>query len=171
MIARTARWQVALLLAATLLPAAIQAAEPPRAAPVPAAADASAGRWREECSACHIAYAPRLLGPPAWRQIMQSLDRHYGVDASLDADTARQVEAWLVRNAGTARPPTASDTASAREPPRITQSAWFLHEHDEVPAALRADPRTGRLSRCEACHQDAAAGRFDEHRIRMPARR
>jgi hypothetical protein len=41
-----------------------------------------------ECSSCHVAYAPFLMGQANWLAcIMGGLDKHFGVDASLDPKT------------------------------------------------------------------------------------
>ena len=51
--------------------------------------------WQEECSGCHIAYAPGLLGAASWRKIMSGLDQHFGVDASLPAASNTEITAFL----------------------------------------------------------------------------
>ena len=43
--------------------------------------------WQTECGSCHAAYPPRLLTAQSWRTIVKGLDRHFGVDASVDAPT------------------------------------------------------------------------------------
>lgn len=143
----------ALLLAA----AAARADLPPQ--PLSAA-------YQAECAACHVAYPPALLPAASWRRVMAGLDRHYGVDASLDAATARDIAAWLDAHAGTYR----KVRREAAPPPedRITRSPWFLREHDEVPAATwrRADVRSP--ANCIACHRRADEGLYDEHDIRIP---
>lgn len=105
-------------------------------------------QWRSECGSCHVAYPPQLLAAPAWRRIMTGLDRHFGVDASLDAAAAAEIAAFLESNSGRREARTL----------RITETAWFRHEHDEV----RAGPD------CEACHTRAAQGDFSERSLRNP---
>ena len=46
-------------------------------------------KWKNECSACHMAYPPALLPERSWRKMMLGLERHFGQDASLDAPTAQ----------------------------------------------------------------------------------
>lgn len=118
--------------------------------------------WKEECGSCHIAYPPRMLPASSWRKLMSGLDKHFGSDASLDKKTADQITAFLERNAGRER-------AAFGEPNlRITNSRWFLHEHDEVSARVWLSPKVKSPSNCEACHVDAAKGDFNEHRVRIP---
>ena len=120
-------------------------------------------KYQQECAACHVAYPPGLLPAASWRRVMGSLSRHYGADASLDAATADELSAWLAANAGSLR-------RVRDEPPqdRITQSAWFLRKHDEVPARTWKLPAVKSPSNCVACHARAEQGDFNEHNVRIP---
>ena len=70
---------------------------------------------------------------------------------------------WLAANAGSSR-------RGRDEPPqdRITQSAWFLRKHDEVPARTWKLPAVKSPSNCVACHARAEQGDFNEHNVRLP---
>jgi mono/diheme cytochrome c family protein len=120
--------------------------------------------YRQECGACHTAYAPGLLPAASWQRVMKGLDRHYGSDASLDATAARQIGSWLQANAGTGR------RVSLDGPPqdRITRAAWFEREHRHIPAAAWTHASVGSAANCAACHTDADQGRFSEHSLRVP---
>lgn len=122
-------------------------------------------RYREECSACHLAYPPHLLPAASWQRLMSSLPKHFGSDASLDAATAAPISAWLQAHAaGERRPP----APAAPPADRITRTAWFAREHDDVGAATWARPGIRSPSHCAACHPRAEQGVFDEHDIRIP---
>ena len=56
--------------------------------------------WQNECGSCHVAFPPRLLPAASWRAVMSGLDKHFGSDASLDAASAREIGAFLEKNAG-----------------------------------------------------------------------
>jgi hypothetical protein len=116
--------------------------------------------WRSECGSCHVPYPPSLLTASSWRSLMSGLDKHFGNDASLDDKIRANIARYLERNAATA-PRLAAKTG------RITDTAWFRHEHDEVPARVW---RTVVKSpaQCEACHRGAANGRYGEGEIRIP---
>lgn len=119
--------------------------------------------YQQECAACHIAYPPGLLPAASWQRIGQNLAKHYGSDASLDPATVAQLSQWLSANAATGK--------RAREAPpedRITRSAWFVREHDEVPAATWKRASIKSAANCAACHGGAEQGDFNEHRIRIP---
>lgn len=120
-------------------------------------------RWQAECGSCHVAYPPRLLPAPAWRRMMSQLDKHFGADASLDARAAAEIGAFLEQNAASGR--------RARGPAdtlRITETAWFVREHDEVPAATWKAPAVKSAANCAACHTLAEQGDFGERNIRIP---
>ncbi len=120
--------------------------------------------YRQECGACHTAYAPGLLPAASWQRIMKGLDHHYGSDASMDAATTRQIGAWLQANAGIGR------RMGQDGPPqdRITRAGWFEREHRHIPAAAWTHRSVGSAANCAACHTDADQGRFSEHSLRVP---
>jgi len=152
--------------------------------------------YRQECGECHLAYAPRLLPATTWRQIMTGLDRHFGVDASLDGPTATAISDWLEQassrglsahgdgddddddderprdRAPAARREPAPEARTAAAPLdaslRITTTPWFIGEHREVPAGTWTRPSIGSASNCAACHADADQGRFSESALQIP---
>lgn len=159
-LARTVRR--GLLLAAALAPAAW--ADGPRMSAQPLLP-----LYKQECAACHLAYPPGLLPAASWQRLMNNLPRHFGTDASLDPAAAQQVSAWLGANAANAT--NATNGKRAREAPpddRITRSAWFVREHDEVPAGTWKLPAVKSAANCAACHTQADQGDFNERNIRLP---
>jgi mono/diheme cytochrome c family protein len=132
--------------------------------PIPADAPPA---FKAECGSCHMAFPPALLAADDWHRVMTSLDKHYGDNATLDEPARKQIEDFLVRNAGTGRRTEGASTGGA-VPPRLTLTGWFRHKHDEVPRAVWKDKRVGSAANCAACHPRAEAGSFSEHEIRMP---
>lgn len=120
--------------------------------------------YTQECAACHLAYPPGLLPGASWQRLMGSLDRHYGTDASLDAASRQQIEAWLLANAGTGR-------RAMEAPPqdRITRAGWFVRKHRRVEPATWRLPSVRSASNCAACHSGAERGDFDDDSLRLPA--
>jgi hypothetical protein len=119
--------------------------------------------YQQECASCHIAYPPGLLPAASWQRITANLGKHYGSDAAVDAATLAELNRWLVANAGSGK--------RAREAPpedRITRSAWFQHEHDEISAATWKRASIKSAANCAACHPGAEQGDFNEHRVRIP---
>lgn len=120
-------------------------------------------KYRQECAACHLAFPPGMLPADAWRRLLGTLSRHYGVDASLDAATVNELTAWLSAHA-------ASDRRARVAPPedRFTRSTWFVRQHDEVAADVWKRPAVKSAANCAACHTGAEQGDFDEHTVHIP---
>lgn len=109
-------------------------------------------KWKQECSVCHIAFPPGLLQAESWVKIMDSLDNHFGVDASLTAKESKEIAAFLVNNASIRwRTPTA--------PSRVTEAEWFKIKHYIHKNAWSA-PIVKSASNCFACHKHAEHGDF-----------
>ncbi len=119
--------------------------------------------YQQECSACHTAYSPAMLPAASWQRIMSGLDRHYGVDASLDRTTVTEVSRWLLDHAGTSR-----KVSAAPPEDRITRSAWFEREHRKVSDAVWNRASVGSRGQCAACHTRADQGDYDEDHVRIP---
>ena len=148
------------LFDATVIGVALAATAP--LAAEAAAAPATSDAWRAECGSCHVAFPARALPARSWRAIMDGLERHFGADASVDAPKAASIRTFLEANAGRDRSP-GEPTAL-----RITETRWFRHEHDEVPASVWRSPKVKSAANCAACHADAESGRFGEHDVRLP---
>jgi diheme cytochrome c len=118
--------------------------------------------WRAECGTCHVAYPPALLTAPEWRQLMGSLDRHFGADASVDAKAAAEIDRFLAASAGR------GEGRDAGAQPRITATRWFRNKHDEVSGAVFRSATVKTAANCAACHPGAATGDFNEHAVRIP---
>ena len=135
-----------------------QADDGPRAAQVPLLPS-----YKTECAACHIAYPPGMLPASSWQRLVTHLPNHFGTDASLDPAAVKELSTWLGANAATGR-------RAVESPPddRITRSAWFTRQHDEVPAATWKRASIKSASNCAACHTGADRGDFNEHNVRIP---
>jgi cytochrome c553 len=120
--------------------------------------------YQAECGSCHVAYPPALLSASGWTAVLDRLDRHYGVDASLDPTTVRTLRDYILANSG--RKSRAEPVAS-NDLPRISTTPWFLKEHREITG--KAAPRNVKsMSDCAACHTRAAQGDFAESTLRIP---
>jgi len=126
-------------------------------------ASGEAQTYKQECSACHIAYPAGMLPPASWKRLMGDLSHHFGQDASLDAKTVATLSEWLVRNGGTLR-----HDPSPPPQDRITLSKWFLRQHGEVRAATWKRASIKGPSNCIACHAAADTGNFSERNVHIP---
>jgi hypothetical protein len=125
--------------------------------------------YQAECGACHLAFPPGLLPAASWQRLMQNLPRHFGTDASLDPAQTAELQRWLATNAAGSGSGQRKHAATTPPPDdRITRSAWFVREHDEVAAAVWKQPSVKSAANCAACHGGANQGNFNEHDIRIP---
>lgn len=120
-------------------------------------------KFQQECSTCHIAYAPGLLPAESWRKVMAGLDKHFGSDASLDEQDSKEITIFLVNNAS-------NRWSAPTAPLRISETAWFKRKHDdhEINPRVWKNPQVKSPANCAACHPRAERGDFNEHDIRIP---
>jgi ferredoxin len=121
----------------------------------------SNARWKHECGSCHMAFAPGLLPASSWRKMMETLDKHFGTDASLSTQENHEISAFLVGNA-------ANRWRAPSAPLRITETSWFKHKHHEIAPTLWKRPAIKSPANCVACHAGADQGDFEEHGVRIP---
>ena len=129
--------------------------------------------WQQECSSCHLAYPPSLLPKASWQRLMGGLDQHFGENASLDpatrADILRFLEAHAADSGGSRTGSKVMQRMDAKAAPlRITETAWFVRKHDEVPRTAWTRKAVGSAANCAACHRQAEKGIFDDDSVRIP---
>lgn len=122
-------------------------------------------KWQSECGACHVAYPARYLPAESWRAIMAGLDKHFGSNASMDAESVREISAYLEKNADSRKK---SHAKSGMPLLRITDTRWFKSEHREVSERTWKNPKVKSHGNCGACHTKAASGEFSEHDVKIP---
>ncbi len=114
---------------------------------------------KTECSACHIAFPPRLLPAANWEAVMAGLKDHFGEDASLDEASVTHIRDYLVANAGK-DDPNAIDGAG-KPLLRISERAWFVREHGKEVSQASLQ-KAGSWANCVACHRGAEQGLFGD---------
>ena len=119
--------------------------------------------WQAECGSCHVAFPPRLLPAASWREMMSGLDKHFGTDASLEPAVAQEIAAFLEQHASKRK-----QDPVAKPLLRISETRWFVREHDEVPQRVWKNPLVKSPANCAACHTLAESGKYGERDIRMP---
>jgi hypothetical protein len=164
-----ARWT------APVAPATASPGPTTSAAPAaPSAAATSDPLYARECGGCHLAYPPSLLPARSWDRLLAGLADHFGENAELAEPERKALGAWLDARAADRAPDRRGRRIAASIPPdqaplRITEIPYIVREHRELPArAVRDNPQVKSLSRCNACHPGATAGRFDEHAVNVP---
>jgi mono/diheme cytochrome c family protein len=135
-----------------------------------APADTAQVKFTKECGACHMAFQPELLPARSWTALMAGLNNHFGENATLDADTNREILAYLQAHAADAgggwhhhhnhmlRGLSANDT-----PLRITDTPYWIREHRrEIAASAFSNPKVKSKANCVACHAGAEKGYYDD---------
>ena len=130
--------------------------------------------YQSECGGCHFAYQPGLLPRHDWQRITDSLDDHYGDDASLDGPQVEAIRTYLLDNAADRASLSrarafAAGSEAGDDLPRITSTRYFRREHSEIPPrVVRGNEQVGSFSNCQACHRSADAGVYNEHQVVIP---
>lgn len=119
--------------------------------------------YQQECASCHLAYPPGLLPARSWKNMMSNLEHHYGTDASIDAQTAKEITAWLTDHAGTYK-----RVKEAPRDDRITMSAWFERKHRKVEEEVWLRDSVKSRANCAACHTQAERGNYDDDHVVIP---
>jgi Dihaem cytochrome c len=122
-------------------------------------------KWKEDCGACHLAYPPQMLPADSWRAIMAGLDRHFGSNAGLDAETADEITIFLVENADHRK-----HESLAKPLLRITDTHWFKSEHGEISARTWKNAGIKSRANCGACHTSVESGDYSERNVKIPGR-
>lgn len=127
--------------------------------------------YAKECGSCHLAYPPSLGAAMMWASVMAGLDNHFGETASLDPDTMAKLLAYLTINSAEHFDTLAANrfrTMNKDDPGRITATPGWVRMHRDIPASVFAAESVGAKGACQACHRDAASGRFDPQLISIP---
>lgn len=123
--------------------------------------------YQDECGSCHFPFQPVFLPTASWQVMMQHLDDHFGENAELSEQDHANLLTYLTSNAADKinREIPNKVMWSLRytpSPERITETAFFKHEHDKIPGDQLS------FSNCDSCHKRALQGSYDEHEIDIP---
>ena len=130
--------------------------------------------YAEECGSCHFPFQAGLLPAESWRTLMNGLEDHFDENAELSTETQQRISTFLTAHAadrtdGEISSKVIWSTRGKPAPLRITQTAFFRHEHDEIPASfLKQQSQELSFVNCDSCHTRAAEGSYREREIRIP---
>ena len=116
---------------------------------------------KNECSACHFAYPASMLPEASWKKIMESLENHFGEDASLDSQTIQYITQYLVSQAGDAENRSLKFVRGLdnQNPPiRITETKFWVRQHPAISKEKLHSGLAGLKANCAVCHLDAENG-------------
>jgi len=128
--------------------------------------------YQDDCGFCHFAYQPGLLPTRSWRKVMGNLADHFGENAELDETDRQALLTYLEKNS--------ADNSSSYLSRKVMRSltrkgaviqisklGFMAHEHDEIPRRVFTGDLQG-LTNCNACHQQAEQGSYNERDIKIP---
>ncbi len=132
--------------------------------------------YLEECGSCHFAYPPGLLPGKSWAKLLddKALNDHFGDNASLDADTLKEISDYAMANAAEKSSfkrsrKIALATEEGEAPLRITEVRYIKRKHHEIPGKMvKGNKDVKSLSYCNACHTKADNGNFDNDTVSIP---
>jgi hypothetical protein len=128
----------------------------------------------EECGACHMVFPAGLLPARSWQRMMNTLQDHFGEDASLPPADAAAITRYLTTNAADNPQATmlmrrvAGGIPHNAAPLRFTETRHFAYLHDEVPGRVWNRAKIASKANCVACHTRAESGSFIEREIKIP---
>lgn len=132
--------------------------------------------YQEECGACHFAYQPGLLPARSWNRLMSNkeLSDHFGEDIVFDEQSiVNELTNYLISNAADTAPYKRSrkimNSLGRNEAPlRVTDTAYIIRKHRDIPKRLVTQKEVGSIANCEACHKSADKGSFDDDNVKIP---
>jgi hypothetical protein len=132
--------------------------------------------YQEECGSCHFAYPPGLLPGKSWAKLLddKALNDHFGENASLDADTLKEIRDYAMENAAEKSNfkrsrKIALATEEGDAPLRITEVRYIKRKHHDIPEKMiKGNKDVKSLSYCNACHTKAEKGIFDNDTVSIP---
>jgi len=125
----------------------------------------------KECISCHTLYPPFLLPSKSWVSMMDSLDNHFGDDASLDETTTRSIKEFLVKNSAESSTKESSlrIMASLNQEKTylaITETPFWKNRHKKIDKAVYERADIGKPSNCKACHDNIENGLLNNRDIK-----
>ena len=128
--------------------------------------------YKENCGACHLAYQPELLPSSSWRGILGQLDDHFDEVLELDSATQKVILPYLETNAAenstAKRAVKIMRSLGSTTPMRITDIPYIRHKHHEISPSVFDRQKIGSFSNCDACHQRAEEGIYDDDFVVIP---
>jgi Dihaem cytochrome c len=129
--------------------------------------------YAKECGVCHLAYQPQLLPKRSWVKIMNTLDNHFGENASLDEAARTQILSYVVGNsAETSRSEASRKILSSINdtdtPLRISDTPYYKRKHRKIQPDVFKRKSILSPSNCAGCHPSAEKGDYNEHKVKIP---
>jgi len=125
----------------------------------------------KECISCHTLFPPFLLPQKSWVSMMDTLENHFGDDASLDAQTTESIKAFLVKNSAESSTKESSlrilaSLEKEKTYLAITETPFWKNRHKKIDKAVYEQKEIGKPSNCKACHDTIENGLLNNRDIK-----
>lgn len=136
--------------------------------------DGAEALHKKECGACHTPYQAYFLPAASWEKIMAGLNKHFGENAEFGVEDQAAITQYLKTNAADHTKNKRGERVMASlggkaAPLQLTEIPYIIKMHHEVPKKIFVNnPQLKSLSNCGVCHPGAAAGDYDEDRVKIP---
>ena len=127
--------------------------------------------FSQECGACHTLYPPFLLPSSSWQKLMANLENHFGDDASLDKETKRVIETYLLQHSAEHSTKEAAVYILQSIKPKtiaITKTPFWQMKHATIDKKIFESKRVRSKANCKACHTDIEKGLIEDRHIQVP---
>jgi len=126
--------------------------------------------YKSECGDCHHPHHPSLRSRDQWRRLLSALDNHFGEDASLSPRKMAEIGGFLGVNAAESFDTEVANRLGRIDTPtgRATETRYWMRRHRDLDEMIFKTKAVGSKVNCDACHTDAASGRFDDAAIALP---
>jgi len=125
-----------------------------------------------ECSACHMAYQKEFLPKRSWNKMMDTLENHFGVDATVEPEDKKTLTEYLTSASSKYIDrhitKTAASSRGDETPLRISNTPYFKKEHRKIPRNLIKQKEVKSIANCNLCHTNAQKGDYRESSIFIP---
>ena len=121
--------------------------------------------YQKQCGGCHFAYQPGWLPERSWKQVMATLDNHYGKSVSLASAERDALSGYLAANAAdrmlNLRSVQVMASMRGVAPTEVSKTPYIAGIHGGLlDPAFRSAPKADSLANCTTCHTRAAEGSF-----------
>ncbi|WP_345993603.1 cytochrome b/b6 domain-containing protein [Sulfurimonas sp. HSL-1716] len=126
-----------------------------------------------ECASCHTLYPPHLLSRASWEKVMNSLDDHFGDDASLDEQTRVSIRDYLMKNSAESSTKESAfyilnSLKKSEDIIAVTQTPYWKHRHKSIDKNIFSSKEIKSKANCKACHSDIERGLIEDSNIKIP---
>lgn len=129
-----------------------------------------------ECASCHTLYPPYLLPRESWAKLMNTLDSHFGDDASLDNKTRLSIKKFLLKNAAESSTKEGAfyilqSLKQTDNVIAITQTPYWKARHKKIDKNIFSSNKIKSKTNCKACHTNIEKGLIEDMNIKIPKAR